>query len=84
MATCAPSEAALVTMKSGLVVRLEALQVLWRLEDDGMVVKVDDTGRLLVGPTNRLTPADDRAIREYRDEIVALVKMCNEVDAVVA
>ena len=52
-------------MKSGLLVSVPALQLLWRLEDTGMVVKIDaQTGRLLVGPTARLTITDDRAIRK--------------------
>ncbi len=41
-------------------------------------VKLDDqTGRLLVGPTARLTADDVTAIRDHRDELIALVKMCD-------
>ena len=82
MVTCAPTRPAFVTMKSGLLVSVPALQLLWRLEDTGMVVKIDaQTGRLLVGPTARLTTADDRAIRAHRQELIALVKMCDEMVA---
>lgn len=78
MATCAPTKPEFVTMQPGLVVSVPALQLLWRLEVAGMVVKVDDqTGRLLVGPTARLTTADDRAIRAHRNELIELVKMCD-------
>ena len=78
MPTCVLSEATVVTMKSGLVVSVPALQLLWRLEDTGMVVKLDDqTGRLLVGPTARLTADDVTAIRDHRDELIELVKMCD-------
>ncbi len=78
MATCAPTKPAFVTMQPGLVVSVPALQLLWRLEDAGMVVKVDDqTGRLLVGPTARLTIDDDLAIRAHRNELIELVKMCD-------
>ena len=43
-----------------------------------MVVKVDDTGgRLLVGPTARLTADDVAAIRDHRDELLQLVKLCD-------
>lgn len=77
MQTCSPSES-VVTMTSGLVVTVPALQLLWRLEDTGMVVKFDEqTGRLLVGPQSRLTAADGRAIRAHRDELIELVKMCD-------
>ena len=45
-------------------------------------MKIDaQTGRLLVGPTARLTTADDRAIRAHRQELIALVKMCDEMVA---
>ena len=55
MPICAPSEPTFVTMKSGLAVSISALRVLWRLEETGMIVKLDnDTGRLLVGPQSRL------------------------------
>ena len=80
MVTCAPTRPAFVTMKSGLLVSVPALRLLWRLEDTGMVVKIDEqTGRLLVGPTARLTTADDRAIRAHRSELLALAQMCDEV-----
>jgi hypothetical protein len=66
-----------VTIKSGLVVSVPALRLLWQLEAADMVIKIDDrTGRLLVGPTARLTADDTRAIREHRDELIELVKMC--------
>lgn len=80
MATYAPTKPAFVTMQPGLVVSVPALQLLWRLEDAGMVVRIDDqTGRLLVGPTARLTTDDDRAIRVHRDELIELVKICDEM-----
>ena len=69
-------------MKNGLAVSVHALRLLWRLEGAGMVVKVDKrAGRLLVGPTARLTPTDVTAIREHRDELIELVHMCDEVVA---
>lgn len=81
MSTCSPSEATFVTMRSGLVVSVPALQLLWRFEEAGMVVKLDDqTGRLLVGPTARLTTDDVAAIRDCRDELLELVKM-SDVEA---
>ena len=77
MATCVPSEPMLVTMQSGLVVSVPALQLLWRLEETGMVIKVDAVGRLRIGPSARLTAADVTAIRDYRDELIEMVKMCD-------
>ena len=78
MMTCSLSRPKLVTMASGLVVTVPALELLWRLEDAGMIVKLDvQDGRLLVGPTARLTAADIAAIRDHRDELIELVKMCD-------
>ena len=67
-------------MKSGLAVSREALELLWRLEDTGMVIRLENE-RLRVGPADRVSEADDVAIRQYRDELVALVRMCDEVVA---
>lgn len=64
-----------VTMKNGMVVSIDALRLLWRLEEAEMVVRAGG-GRLQVGPRRRLTAADDAAIRVHRDELVALVEMC--------
>lgn len=78
MTTCEATE--LVTMKSGLAVSRDALALLWRLEDGGYVVQLDDD-RLQVGPSSRVTDEDDQAIRKYRDELIMLVQMCEEVTA---
>ena len=78
MPTCVLSEPTVVTMQSGLVVTVPALQLLWRLEDTGMVVKLDpQTGCLFVGPMDRLTADDVAAIRDHREELIELVKMCD-------
>ena len=78
MVTYARTSPTLVTMKSGLVISVPALQLLWRLEDTGMTVKLDHrTDRLLVGPTARLTVDDDRSIRAHRNELIELMKMCD-------
>jgi hypothetical protein len=57
-------------------VPLAALQVLWDLEGRGFYVRLADDGGLLVSPKREITPADDQAIRQHRDELVALVKYC--------
>ena len=73
----------LVTLKSGLVVSVEALRVLWDLEDRGFDVKLGD-GRpfkVLVGPSNRLTSKDKAAIDMHRDALAELVRYVDEVVA---
>lgn len=67
-----PSTDVQVHLRGGVVVPADALRVLWRLEDDGFVVKVLD-GRLHVSPRARLTPTLDAEIRWHRDELVRLV-----------
>jgi hypothetical protein len=66
----------LVTLTGGLAVPLPALQLLWDLEARGFTLLVDDDG-LIVRPRARITPADDRAIRQHRDELIALVRYCD-------
>ena len=73
----------LVTLKGGLVVSVDALRMLWDLEDRGFDVKLGD-GRpykVLVGPVHRLTSADKAAIHAHRD---ALAELVHYVDQVVA
>ena len=73
----------LVTFKGGLVVSLDALRVLWDLEHRGFDVKLGDGRRykVLVGPSDRLTPEDKAAIHMHRDALAELVRY---VDRVVA
>jgi hypothetical protein len=65
----------LVTLGGGLCVPLPALQLLWDLEARGFTLLLDDDG-LMVRPRTQITPADDKAIRQHRDELIALVKHC--------
>lgn len=69
----------LLPLRDGLVVSAAALHVLWRLEERGLDLRVADDGRLHVTPSQRLTSDDCTAIRVHRDEIVALVKLCEAV-----
>ncbi len=52
----------LVTLKGGRVVSVDALRVLWDLEDRGFDVKLGDGRRykVLVGPSARLTAEEWR------------------------
>ena len=73
----------LVTLKGGLVVSVDALRVLWDLEDRGFDVKLGDGQRykVLVGPAARLTVEDKVAIHTHRDALVELVRYVDEVVA---
>ena len=85
MMTGSPTTTApeLVTLKGGLVVSVDALRVLWDLEDRGFDVKLGDGQRykVLVGPSDRLTADDKTAIHQHRDALAELVRY---VDLVIA
>jgi hypothetical protein len=68
----------LVMLKNGLAVPVDALRLLWQLEDRGLHVRRDGDG-LAVGPRDHLTDDDRHAIRQHRDELLALVKYCEDV-----
>jgi hypothetical protein len=56
----------LVVLKNGLTVPVDAVRLLWQLEDRGLYVRRDGDG-LAVGPRQHLTDADRAAIRRHRD-----------------
>jgi hypothetical protein len=68
----------LVTLKDGLSVSRAALLTLWALEERAFTI-TEDGGVLRVKPSSNLTSADDAAIRQHRDELVALVRYCERV-----
>jgi hypothetical protein len=73
----------LLTLKGGTVVSVDALRVLWELEDRGFDVKLGDGHpyKVLVGPPSRLTASDKAAIHTLRDALAALVRYVDEVIA---
>ena len=68
----------LVTLKGGLVASVEALRILWALEDRGFQIERVDPDKLRVHPVAALTSADVAAIREHKGELLALVRYCTE------
>jgi hypothetical protein len=70
--TAEPETTELIVLRGGTMIPLAALSLLWALEDRGFTVSVDGAS-LLVRPRSRLTPDDDRAIRAYQTELLALV-----------
>ncbi len=72
------SRSEFVALKGGLAVPLAALQLLWRLEDRGLEVRLSERGGLLVGPRAELTPDDRAAIREHKPVLVTLVAYAEE------
>ena len=58
------------------VLNSPAVAVLCGLEDAGLDLVVV-AGRLRVSPVERLTSEHERVIQEHRDELVALVRICD-------
>jgi hypothetical protein len=67
-----------VTLKGGHRVPVGVLQLAWDLEERGFTITTDGT-LLVIRPKARLTPDDDAAIREHRDDLLALTRYCDEV-----
>ena len=67
-----------IVLRGGLSVPLAALRLLWDLEARGFSIVVDDDG-LIVRPRAQITPADDQAIRQHRDELISLVQYCEAI-----
>ena len=59
------------------VLKSSAVAVLCALEHAGLDLAVVD-GRLRVWPVERLTPEHEHLIRLHRNELVALVRICDE------
>lgn len=67
-----------IALSGGPIVSLAALELLWDLEARGFALEVR-ADRLYVLPREQVTPADEGAIREYRDELLAIVRFCETV-----
>jgi len=68
-----------VTLKGGAVVSLEALTLLWAMEDRGCVVRRASDGSLQVGPRRLLTDAERERIRRHKGELLMLMDCCEDV-----
>ena len=56
---------------------VEALRVLWTLEERDFDIWLTDTGDLRVAPGSKLTADDRAAIAEHRDALRELVAYCD-------
>ena len=71
----------LVALRGGVAVPVEALRILWLLEERHFDVRLADDDALLVAPASKLTVTDRATIRRHRDDIRRLVRYCDEVTA---
>lgn len=63
------------------VVPLEALRLLWALEDRGCAIRADGAD-LWVAPSERLSDRDRSQIRQWKPYLVALVRYTPQAGAV--
>jgi len=68
-----------VTLKGGLTLPVEALQLAWSLEARGATLEVEGEDTLVVEPGGGLTDADCAAIRRWKRHLLALVRYCDTV-----
>ena len=82
MVTTLPvSDQQVVTLLGGLAVPVEALRILWALEERDFGVSLDD-GVLLVSPGSKLTASDRHTITQHRDALRLLVRYCDDREGV--
>jgi hypothetical protein len=68
-----PAATAFVTLKGGLIVALEALQLAWALEDRGARFAVEGEDLVVECPRGALTEKDRAAIQRWRSSLKVIV-----------
>jgi hypothetical protein len=66
-----------VSLLLGPSVPVAALQLVWRLEERGFTMRVDQSGELLVSPGSRLSAEDREQLRRLRRAVTAIVEYCD-------
>ena len=56
----------------------DVLELVWRLEAQGVRFGLDADGHLEVGPKDALEPADFREVWQMRHEVARIVRYCQE------
>ena len=65
--------ARLVVLSSGVTIPPEAVTLAYRLQGDGMTLAPAENGKLSVGPSDKLTDEDCRAIRRHKPALLKLL-----------
>jgi hypothetical protein len=66
-------------LRGGLAVSVDALRLLWMLEDRGCVLRRNPDGSLFVGPRRLVDGADLEVIRRHKSELLTLLDCCGSV-----
>lgn len=67
----------IITLRGGSTVRASLAQ--WLIERSDSLVFSVSGDHVIVSPRERITPADDLILRGYRDEVVRLVRYCDQM-----
>jgi hypothetical protein len=70
----------LVTLRSGLTLPLPAVLFALDLERRGVHLHADDGDLLFAGPRERLTDEDRTSLRQWKPELLVLVRYVNQDD----
>ena len=67
-----------ITLQGGCSFLADVLELVWRLDGQGVRFTLDEAGRLAVGPKDALEPADFRALWQARHEVARIVRYCQD------
>ena len=71
------------TLRGGLRVSGEALALVWELEQQDYQVSVTKANALRVAPRSRLTPDQAAAVSRHKHDLIALVRYCDDIEALI-
>jgi hypothetical protein len=71
----------LIPLPDGSTVPAEVAGWLFDAEGRGLKIGLREDGRLLVSPRSRISPSDDRFLRENRDHVRACVQFIARAEA---
>jgi hypothetical protein len=73
------TESRFVTLRGGLTLPVEPLELALRLEAEGFNLRLDgDDGELIVEPADSLTAEDRAAIARWQRHLAVILRYCNE------
>ncbi len=73
----------IVALRGGVLVPLEVLQFVWRIEDGGgSICVVGGQGAVTPG-TYSMTAKDTATLKQHNSRVKRLVKYCDEIECVV-
>lgn len=62
-----------VVLRPGLLVRQDAVGIMWALEQRGVRFSTTDDGRVNISDGSKLTDDEKRALRSHRDDLLTII-----------